>query len=303
MKFLRTVFYFGLVNILVITSISIVISILSAVFGIDINYQSYTGMLIFSALIGSVGSFISLMTSKWSAKRMMGVQIIDPRSASGEQKIIIDAVHRFARAAQLEVMPEVGIYHSPEVNAFATGPSKSNSLVAVSTGLISTMNSDEVEGVLAHEVAHIANGDMVALTLIQGVVNTFVIFFARVLASIVASSGSSDDNRRSSGGMTEHLLYYVFQMAFGLLGSIVVSFFSRQREFRADRGSANYAGKGKMISALQALQKQVDRVMPAKENEQFASFKISSGRWNGFRALFSTHPPLEQRIAALQNNP
>lgn len=301
MTFLRNIFFFGLVNILVIGSISILISIASAFFGIEINTQSYTGLLIFSALIGSVGSFISLMISKWSAKRSMGVQIIDPQRATGEQRQLIDAVHRFARAAQLPAMPEVGIYHSPEVNAFATGPSKSNSLVAVSTGLLSSMSWDEVEGVLGHEVAHIANGDMVALTLIQGVVNTFVIFFSRVLASIIASSGSSE-NRRSSSGM-EILLYYVFQIAFGLLGSIVVAYFSRRREFRADKGSAQFAGKGKMISALQALQHNVNRVMPAQENEQFASFKISGGKMAGFKALFSTHPPLEARIAALQNNP
>lgn len=301
MTFLRNIFFFGLVNILVVTSISIVFSILSAVFGIQINTQSYMGLLIFSAIIGSAGSFISLMMSKWSAKRAMGVQIIDPRNATGEQRQLIEAVHRFARAAQLPEMPEVGIYHSPEVNAFATGPSKRNSLVAVSTGLLGSMSWDEVEGVLAHEVAHIANGDMVALTLIQGVVNTFVIFFARILASVVASSGS-EDNKRSSGGM-EFLLYYVFQIAFGILGSIVVAYFSRRREFRADKGSAQYAGKTKMVSALQALQHHVNRVMPAQENEQFASAKIAGGRMAGFTALFSTHPPLEARIAALQNNP
>lgn len=300
MRILRNIFYFSLVNILVVASVSIVISVVSAVLGIEINPQSYMGLLILSALIGMGGSFISLMMSKWSAKRMFGLQVIDPSRASGEQKRLVDTVHRLARAAQLQGMPEVGIYHSPEVNAFATGPSKNNSLVAVSTGLLSTMNWDEVEGVLGHEVAHVANGDMVALTLIQGVVNTFVVFLSHTLASIIANSGS-EDNRRSSS-MSSFMLYYVFQIAFGLLGSIVVAYFSRQREFRADRGSANFAGKGKMISALQALQGQVNRVMPPQQNEQFASFKIAGGKFGGLRALFSTHPPLEHRIAALQNN-
>ncbi|MCC6137569.1 MAG: protease HtpX [Bdellovibrionaceae bacterium] len=300
MRFLRNIFFFALVNILVVASVSIVIAILGAVFGIEVNPQSYMGLLILSALIGMGGSFISLQLSKWSAKRMFGLQIIDPARATGEQKQLVDTVHRLARAAQLQGMPEVGIYHSAEVNAFATGPSKNNSLVAVSTGLLSSMDWDQVEGVLGHEVAHVANGDMVALTLIQGVVNTFVVFLSHTLASIIANSGS-EDNRRSSSG-TSFMLYYVFQIAFGLLGSIVVAYFSRQREFRADRGSANFAGKGKMISALQALQNQTNRVMPAQQNEQFASFKIAGVKMGGLRALFSTHPPLAHRIAALQNN-
>lgn len=303
MTFLRNAFFFILTNILVVTSISILIAIISAVTGIQLNPQSYAGLLVFSALIGTGGAFVSLMISKWSAKRAMGVQIIEPTRATGEQKLLVDMVHRLARAAQLPAMPEVGIYQSPEVNAFATGPSKSNSLVAVSTGLLSTMSWDEVEGVLGHEVAHIANGDMVGMTLIQGIVNTFVIFFAHVVASIIANSGnSSDDNRRSSGGIGHFMLVQLLQVAFGLLGSIAVNYYSRRREFRADKGSANYAGKGKMIAALKALQGQVNRVMPAAQNEQFASFKISSGKMSGFQALFSTHPPLEARIAALQNN-
>jgi heat shock protein HtpX len=302
MTFLRNAFFFVLTNILVVASITIVLSIISAVTGIQLGGSSLVGLLLFSALIGTGGAFISLMMSKWSAKRMMGVQIIDPARATGEQKQLVDMVHRLSRSAQLPQMPEVGIYNSPEVNAFATGPSKSNSLVAVSTGLLGAMNWDELEGVLGHEVAHIANGDMVGLTLIQGIVNTFVIFFAQLVSSMIANSGNDDDNRRSSGGMGQFFLYQILQMAFGLLGSIVVNYYSRRREFRADRGSANYAGKAKMISALQALRGQVNRVMPPQQNEQFASFKISSGKMGGFRALFSTHPPLEDRIAALQNN-
>jgi heat shock protein HtpX len=299
MQFLRTAFFFGLVNILVLVSISIVATLVSIALTGQPGFGdgSMGALLILSAIIGSVGSFVSLMISKWAAKRSMGVQVIDVKTATGEQRLLIDLVHRLARSAQLPAMPEVGIYHSAEVNAFATGPSKGNSLVAVSTGLLSSMSWEELEGVLGHEVAHIANGDMVALALIQGVVNTFVYFFARVLASIVAGNG---EGRRSSG--SEFMLFMVFQIAFGMLGNIVVCYFSRRREFRADKGSAQFAGKGKMISALQALQGQVNRVMPAKENERFASFKISSGKVSGWKALFSTHPPLQERIDALRNN-
>lgn len=304
MAFFRTIFFFGLVNILVMVSVSIVASLISlALTGQPMwDDGSMLGLLIMCALFGSVGAFISLMISKWMAKRSMGVQIIDPQRAQGEERRLVETVHRLARAAQLPKMPEVGIYRSAEVNAFATGPSKSNSLVAVSTGLLSSMSTDEVEGVLGHEVAHIANGDMVALTLIQGVVNTFVLFFSRLLASIIASSGNSE-GRRSGGGL-EFLLIIVFQIAFGILGNIVVNYFSRRREFRADRGSAQFAGKGKMIAALEALQRQVERVRNGtpQEHEQFASFKISSGRVGGLKALFSTHPPLQDRINALRSS-
>lgn len=301
MAFFRNAFYFIATNLLVLVSVSILLSILSAVFGITFDPQSYMGLLIFSAIFGSAGAFISLMISKWSAKRSMGVQIIDPARATGDQKLVLDAVYRFARAAQLPVMPEVGIYNSPEVNAFATGPSKSNSLVAVSSGLLSTMSWDEVEGVLAHEVAHIANGDMVGMTLIQGVVNTFVIFLSHIVAGALTSGGNDNDNRRS-GGVGHFMLLQLLMFVFGIFGSIVVAYYSRRREFRADRGSAQYGGKGKMIAALQALQQQVNRVMPPEQNEQFASFKISSGKYKGLMNLLSTHPPLEKRIAALQNN-
>lgn len=301
MAFFRNALYFIVTNLLVMLSVSILLTLLSVFFGIQFNLESTMGLLVFSAIFGSAGAFISLMTSKWSAKRMMGVQIIDPARASGDQKVLVDTVHRLARAAQLPAMPEVGIYNSPEVNAFATGPSKSNSLVAVSAGLLSAMSHDEVEGVLGHEVAHIANGDMVGMTLIQGVVNTFVIFLSYIVAGAI-SNGGSDDNRRSSGGGGHFMLIYLLQMVFGIFGSIVVAYYSRRREFRADKGSANYAGKGKMISALQALKQQVNRVMPPEQNESFSSLKISSGKYRGLMNLFSTHPPLEKRIAALQNN-
>jgi heat shock protein HtpX len=303
MGFLRGAFFFGLVNIFVMLTVSVIASIISYfVFGTATPSTGYMPLLLMSCVWGTGGAFISLMISKFMAKRSMGLKMIDPQSSHGQEREILETVHRLARAAHLPAMPEVGIYESADVNAFATGPSKSNSLVAVSTGLLNTMNRDQVEGVLAHEVAHIANGDMVALTLIQGVVNSFVIFFSRILASIIAGS-SNDDNRRGSSG-SEFMLILLFQTVFGLLGNMVVCYFSRMREFRADKGGANFAGKGKMISALQALQAQSGRHLRATENEEpndtYAVAKISHIRGTGFLALFSTHPALEVRIQKLQ---
>lgn len=300
MSFLRNVFFFGLVNIFVMLTVSVLGGIISYfVFGTASPPMGYGALLLMSCVWGTGGAFISLMISKFMAKRSMGLHMIDPQSARGQERELVDTVHRLARAAQLPAMPEVGIYESADVNAFATGPSKSNSLVAVSTGLLNSMNRDQVEGVLAHEVAHIANGDMVALTLVQGVVNSFVIFFSRILASIIAGS-SNNENRR--GGGTEFLLIMLFQTVFGLLGNMVVCYFSRMREFRADRGGANFAGKGKMISALQALQARSGRQLQevAAEPDSYAVAKISNLRGQGFLSLFSTHPPLELRIQKLQ---
>lgn len=302
MGFLRNIFFFGLVNIFVMLTVSVLAGIISYfVFGTATPPMGYGSLLLMSCVWGTGGAFISLMISKFMAKRSMGLHMIDPQSARGQERELIDTVYRLARAAQLPAMPEVGIYESPDVNAFATGPSKSNSLVAVSTGLLNSMNRDQVEGVLGHEVAHIANGDMVALTLIQGVVNSFVIFFSRVLASVIAGSSNSENRR---GGGTEFMLIMLFQTLFGLLGNIVVCYFSRMREFRADRGGANFAGKGKMISALQALQARsshrLQEVAQAAEPDSYAVAKISNFRGQGFLALFSTHPPLEVRIQKLQ---
>jgi heat shock protein HtpX len=301
MGFLRGAFFFGLVNIFVMLTVSILASIISYfVFGTATPSTGYMPLLLMSCVWGTGGAFISLMISKFMAKKTMGLQMIDPQTARGQERELVDTVHRLARAAQLPAMPEVAIYQSPDVNAFATGPSKSNSLVAVSTGLLNTMDRDQVEGVLGHEVAHIANGDMVILTLVQGVVNSFVIFFSRILASVVAGSSNSEGRR---GGGTEFMLIMLFQTIFGLLGNMVVCYFSRLREFRADRGGANFAGRNKMISALQALQAQsARRLNPATEAEpdSYAVAKISNRRTGGFLALFSTHPALELRIEKLQ---
>jgi heat shock protein HtpX len=288
---------FMLTNILVMVTISIVINVLGIkpyMTAYGINYES---LMIFCAIWGMGGAFISLLMSKQMAKWMMGVKIVDVNTRDPNLRELVNTVHRLSQAAHLPKMPEVGIYDSPEVNAFATGPSKSNSLVAVSTGLLQRMRKNEVEGVLGHEVAHIANGDMVTMTLIQGVVNAFVMFFARILAYAISNAMRSDNDRGPSYGI-QMLLTIVFDIMFSILGSMVVAAFSRWREFRADRGSAQLAGREKMIAALEALggtSRSVDN-----EQKAFASLKINGHEPKGLMALFMTHPSLSDRIERLR---
>lgn len=253
--------------------------------------------MIFCLVWGFVGSGVSLMLSKFMAKRMMGVEIVDER---GQYADLVHRVHSFARAAGLTKMPEVGIYHSPEVNAFATGPSKNNSLVAVSTGLLQQMNTEEVDGVLAHEVAHVANGDMVTMALIQGVVNAFVMFFARIAAMALQNvlNGDRDDDRPVAGGFAYHISVMVFEIAFSFLGMFVVAYFSRVREFRADKGGAQFAGRHKMVAALRRLKQKMDLVDDSQD--QIKAMKISSRK--GLMSFLSTHPSLDDRIAALERS-
>jgi heat shock protein HtpX len=293
----KRIFLFVLTNILVITTISIVMSVLGVGPYLTSAGIDYGALLIFCLIWGFVGSGISLMLSKFMAKTMMGVQVVDDR---GQYAELVRKVHQMAKAAGLEKMPEVGVYNSPEVNAFATGPSKNNSLVAVSTGLLQQMNSDEVEGVLAHEVAHVANGDMVTMALVQGVVNAFVMFFARIAAFALTQALQGDRDNRSSagGGMVYHLTVIVFQIAFSFLGMFVVAYFSRIREFRADKGGARLGGKHKMIAALKRLQQKVEMV--DESQEAFKAMKISSKK--GLMNFLSTHPSLEDRIAALERS-
>jgi heat shock protein HtpX len=288
------------VNILVVLTISITLNVLIAT-GILPPIRGITGLLIFCSIFGFAGSFISLALSRVMAKMGMGVKVLDPANpGSPTAAWLVETVHRLATAAGLPVMPEVGVYGSPEVNAFATGPTKSRALVAVSTGLLERMDRDEVEAVLGHEMAHVANGDMVTLALVQGIVNTFVMFFARLAAMFVSSLLRGDRDREGGGGLdfvVNMVLIFVFEIAFSLLGMIAVSWFSRRREFRADEGGARLAGRDKMISALEALKRAsglVDDRAPS-----LAAFKIS-GRRGGIRALFSTHPDLDVRIEALR---
>jgi len=238
------------------------------------------------------GSFISLALSRVMAKQMMGVQVIDPNTRDQNERQLVEIVHNLARGAHLPAMPEVGYYDSPEVNAFATGPTKSRALVAVSSGLLQRMNRDEVEGVLGHEITHVANGDMVTMTLLQGVVNAFVLFFARVIAFAVTQS-----MREESRAMVQFAIVMVLQIVLSLLGAIVVAGFSRWREYRADRGGAQLAGTGKMIAALERLRRNAELVDTRQES--LATLKIAGGP-SRFALLFASHPPLEDRIARLQ---
>lgn len=293
----KRIFLFMLTNVLVVVTISIIMSVLGIGNYLTASGIDYSALLIFCLIWGFVGSGISLMLSKFMAKRMMGVQIVDDRGPYGE---LVRKVHMMAKQAGIEKMPEVGVYHSPEVNAFATGPSKNNALVAVSTGLLNQMNTDEVEGVLAHEVAHVANGDMVTMALIQGVVNAFVMFFARIAAFALqnALSGDNEDDRPAHGGFMYHMIVMVFEIAFSFLGMFVVAYYSRVREFRADKGGAQFAGKYKMVAALKRLQQKMDFVDDSQDSVK--AFKINSRK--GLMNFLSTHPSLEDRIAALERS-
>jgi heat shock protein HtpX len=293
MAFMKRIGLFLLTNLLVMVTIGIVWSIVSHFLGLAGLNSQIPFLMAFCAVWGMGGAFIALLMSKWSAKMFHGVKIIDANTTNAEHRALLNKVHDFARRAQLPKMPEVGIYDSADINAFATGPSKKNSLVAVSTGLLQRMNEAEVDGVLAHEVAHIANGDMVTLTLVQGLVNSFVLFFAKIVGFIAGQA--VEENKRF---MVEIVVSIAAQILFGILGTMVVARFSRAREFRADTGGARLAGRDRMIAALSALQRNVESIDPHTP-EAVAAFKISS-RPSGFMALFSTHPPLEDRIRALQ---
>ncbi len=287
------IFLFLATNIAIMIVISIVFSVLGLggildANGVDLNLNA---LLIMSGVIGMSGSFISLAMSKWSAKRGMGVQVIE-RPQNQTEQWLVNIVARQAKELGID-MPEVGIFQTPDANAFATGMTKNSSLVAVSTGLLQSMSSDEVEAVIGHEMSHVANGDMVTMALMQGVVNTFVYFFATIIGHVVDRVIFKTEEGHGIG-------YYVVQMiaqiALSFLASILVMWFSRYREFKADAGGANLAGREKMIAALRALQRAHE---PQELPGQFAAFAINGG---SVKKLFMSHPPLEERIAALQNH-
>ncbi|MGX9930435.1 protease HtpX [Virgibacillus salarius] len=288
----KRIFYFLLTNILVLATITIIFTLIPGTW----NYIQADGtlhlgtLLIFSAIIGFTGSFISLAISRWMAKRMMGVRVINPDKPMSEyERAVVEKVHRLSRAAGLMHMPEVGIYDSREVNAFATGPSKKRSLVAVSTGLLQEMDDDAVEGVIAHEVAHVANGDMVTMTLLQGIVNTFVVFLARIAAFIV-----SRFVKEELAPIVHFIAIILFQIVFSVLGSLVVFAYSRHREFHADRGGADLAGKDKMRHALECLRMYTNRVRG--DETSISTLKINGAKKS---SIFSTHPNLDERIERL----
>lgn len=287
------IFLFLATNIAVMLVVSLVFNILGLgrvldAQGINLNL---TALLMSSAVVGVTGAIISLAMSKWSAKSAMGVHVIEHPQNQTEQWLL-DMVTRQARQAGIG-MPEVGIFNTPELNAFATGMNRNSALVAVSTGLLQSMNADEVEAVIGHEITHVANGDMVTMALMQGVVNTFVYFLATVIGHVV--DRTIFQNERGQG-MGYYIVQMVAQLALGFLASMLVAWFSRRREFKADAGGASLAGRDKMVNALRALQR--GHEAPALPG-QLAAFGINGG---GFSRLFMSHPPLEERIAALQNN-
>lgn len=277
-------------NLAVMVLLGTVLTVLQRYFGFRLGADT-ASLLVFAAIFGFGGAFLSLAMSKVVAKRM--VRVIDQPQSDGE-RWLVDVVRRQAEAAGIE-MPEVGIFDAPEINAFATGPSRNNSLVAVSTGLLRAMNRDEAEAVLGHEVSHVANGDMVTMALIQGVLNTFVLFLARVVGRIVDSAISGN---REGGGIMYYVIVMVLDVVFGLLASIIAMWFSRWREFRADRGGAQLAGREKMIAALQRLSQTYGATTLPTEVKAFG---ISGGVGKGLKRLFMSHPPLEERIAALRS--
>ena len=287
----KRIFLFLITNLAVVLTLSIVLSVL----GVG-QYVSESGLDIgslatFCFIWGMGGALISLQMSRWMAKRSVGAQIIDGRTGREELDWVYNAVQRLTTQANLP-MPEVAVYDSPEVNAFATGPSKSRSLFAVSTGLLRSMRRDEVEGVLAHEVAHIANGDMVTMTLLQGVINAFVMFLARIVAYALSSRDGRDDRGPS------YMVIFMLEIVLGIFGSLITAWFSRQREFRADAGGAHLAGRDRMIGALRRLM--ANQELVDTSHQALATMKINGAR--GWMVFFSTHPPLEVRIAALEKS-
>ncbi len=284
----KRIFLFLVTNLAIVLTLSVVMSVLGVGRYISADGIDIGSLATFCLIWGMGGAFISLQMSRWMAKRATGVVLVDGRSGRQEADWLYATVARLTQQAGLP-MPEVGIYESPEVNAFATGPSKSKSLVAVSSGLLRSMRPEEVEGVLAHEVAHIANGDMVTMTLLQGVMNAFVMFLARLIAF-----GMRSNDSRNSGG--SYMVVFMLEMVLGILGSMVTAWFSRHREFRADRGGATLAGRNKMVGALRRLQ--ANHELVDTRHEALATMKINGTR--GWMVFFSTHPPLEDRIAALE---
>jgi heat shock protein HtpX len=290
---MKRLFLFILTNIAVLALLSIVVFIIEQVFHVRLGQGGLGGLLVMATVFGFGGAFISLLMSKWIAKRTLGVEVItQPRSE--QEQWLLATVARLASRAGVST-PEVGVFDAAEMNAFATGARRNAALVAVSTGLMRGMSRNQIEAVLGHEMTHVANGDMVTLTLIQGVVNTFVIFLSRIIGNFVDRAILKND--RDESGIGFFVATMVAQLILGIFASMIVAWFSRHREFRADRGGANLCGTGNMISALQALQHGHGAPMPP----QMQAFGINTGAEHGFMRLFMSHPPLDVRIAALQS--
>ena len=289
---MKRIFLFIVTNLAVLALLTVVVFVLEQVFHVQLARGGLGSMLVFAAIFGFGGSLISLAMSKWTAKRLMGVHVITAPQSDTERWLLA-TVERLSQQANI-AMPEVGIFDAEEMNAFATGARRNAALVAVSTGLLRSMTRAQTEAVLGHEISHVANGDMVTLALLQGVLNTFVIFLARIIGNIVDRALSNND--REGSGIGFFLTTMVAQLVLGILASMIVSWYSRRREFRADRGGADLAGTGSMIGALQVLKQSHGEPMP----QQMQAFGINTGRADGFMRLFMSHPPIDERIAALQ---
>jgi heat shock protein HtpX len=289
---MKRIFLFLVTNLAVLALLTLVIFIIERVFGVRLAGSGLGGLLVFAAIFGFGGALISLALSKWTAKRMMNVRVI-PAPQSDLENWLLGTVKRLATQANIG-MPEVGIFDSEEMNAFATGARRNAALVAVSSGLLRSMSRPQIEAVLGHEITHVSNGDMVTLALLQGVLNTFVIFLARIIGSLVDRTLFRND--REESGIGFFLVTMVAQIVLGIFASMIVSWYSRQREFRADRGGADLAGTGSMIAALEALKHSHGESMPP----QMQAFGINTGSTSGFMRLFMSHPPIDERIAALR---
>ena len=289
---MKRIFLFIVTNLAVLALLSLVLFIVENVFGVHLMQGGTGGMLVFAAIFGFGGSLISLALSKLTAKRMMGVRVIQSPQSELE-RWLVGTVKRLADQAHIG-MPEVGIFDAEEMNAFATGARRNAALVAVSSGLLRSMSRTQVEAVLGHEITQVANGDMVTLALLQGVLNTFVIFLARIIGGIVDRAILRND--RQDSGIGFFLTTMVAQFVLGIVASVIVCWYSRRRQFRADRGGADLAGSGNMIDALQMLKRSQGRPLPP----QMQAFGINTGGSTGIMRLFMTHPPLDERIAALK---
>jgi heat shock protein HtpX len=289
---MKRIFLFVVTNLAVLALLSVVLFIVENVFGVHLMQGGTGGLLVFAAIFGFGGSLISLALSKWTAKRMMGVRVIENPQTELE-RWLAGTIKRLADQAHIG-MPEIGIFDAEEMNAFATGARRNAALVAVSSGLLRNMSRTQVEAVLGHEITHVANGDMVTLALLQGVLNTFVIFLARIIGGIVDRAILRND--RQGSGIGFFLTTMLAQFVLGIIASVIVCWYSRRREFRADRGGADLAGAGNMIDALQMLKRSQGAPMP----QQLQAFGINTGGSAGIMRLFMTHPPLDERIAALK---
>jgi heat shock protein HtpX len=289
---MKRIFLFIVTNLAVLALLSLVLFIIENVFGVQLAQGGTGGLLVFAAVFGFGGALISLSLSKWTAKRMMGVRVIGTPQSDLE-RWLVGTVKRLADQANIG-MPEVGIFDAEEMNAFATGARRNAALVAVSSGLLRSMSRAQAEAVLGHEITHVANGDMVTLALLQGVLNTFVIFLARIIGGIVDRAVLRND--RQGSGIGFFLTTIVAQFVLGIFASMIVMWYSRRREFGADRGGANLAGTGNMIDALQVLKRSQGLPMPP----QMQAFGINTGKSDGIMRLFMSHPPLDERIAALR---